>query len=144
MIRIAFEFWMKLFLLFWHRTGIIVALLFICGYRWIHTVNSAHKPMPLLWFRGLGITENVLYYSYNSFLFSFILQINAACTFGAWHPLAAEKLMTFDMNSANDFSTFQSGIVRIRKPKSNGWNRFNDDVIIQFSEDTMFWINKQI
>ncbi|XP_031619919.1 beta-galactoside alpha-2,6-sialyltransferase 1 [Contarinia nasturtii] len=47
-------------------------------------------------------------------------EMNSACTFGAWHPLAAEKLMTYAMNSANDFSTFQNGVIRIRKPKNNG------------------------
>lgn len=45
--------------------------------------------------------------------------MNSACTFGAWHPLAAEKLMTYDMNTASDFSTFQNGVMRIRKPKNN-------------------------
>ncbi|XP_055315555.1 beta-galactoside alpha-2,6-sialyltransferase 1 [Sitodiplosis mosellana] len=49
-------------------------------------------------------------------------EMNSACTFGTWHPLAAEKLMTYDMNSANDFATFQNGVIRIRKPKNNGCN----------------------
>lgn len=40
------------------------------------------------------------------------------CTFGSWHPLAAEKLMTLEMNSVDDFTTFQQGILRIRKNKS--------------------------
>lgn len=44
-------------------------------------------------------------------------QHNPMCTFGSWHPLAAEKLMVLDYNSADDFSTFQLGVVRI-KPKS--------------------------
>lgn len=61
---------------------------------------------------------------YNDFFSNFvsiiIYQMNSACTFGAWHPLAAEKLMTYDMNTANDFSTFQNGVIRIRKPKTNG------------------------
>ncbi|XP_055379897.1 beta-galactoside alpha-2,6-sialyltransferase 1 [Condylostylus longicornis] len=43
-------------------------------------------------------------------------ELNAACTFGAWHPLAAEKLMTLDMNIADDFTVFQEGIIRIRRP----------------------------
>lgn len=49
-------------------------------------------------------------------------QMNSGCTFGTWHPLAAEKLMTYDMNIANDFSTFQNGVIRIRKPMNNGCN----------------------
>ncbi|XP_037816304.1 beta-galactoside alpha-2,6-sialyltransferase 2 [Lucilia sericata] len=43
-------------------------------------------------------------------------EINSACTFGAWHPLAAEKLMALDMNVADDMSVFQFGILRIRRP----------------------------
>jgi beta-galactoside alpha-2,6-sialyltransferase (sialyltransferase 1) len=41
------------------------------------------------------------------------------CTFGAWHPLAAEKLFVLKMNSADDFSVFQNGIVRIRQSQLN-------------------------
>ncbi|XP_050325683.1 type 2 lactosamine alpha-2,3-sialyltransferase isoform X3 [Bactrocera neohumeralis] len=43
-------------------------------------------------------------------------EMNSACTFGAWHPLAAEKLMALDMNSADDISVYQHGILRIRRP----------------------------
>ncbi|XP_037952916.1 beta-galactoside alpha-2,6-sialyltransferase 1 [Teleopsis dalmanni] len=43
-------------------------------------------------------------------------ELNSACTFGAWHPLAAEKLMALDMNVADDMSVFQLGILRIRRP----------------------------
>ncbi|XP_011194502.1 beta-galactoside alpha-2,6-sialyltransferase 2 [Zeugodacus cucurbitae] len=43
-------------------------------------------------------------------------EMNSACTFGAWHPLAAEKLMALDMNLADDMSVFQLGILRIRRP----------------------------
>lgn len=53
-------------------------------------------------------------------------QMNSGCTFGTWHPLAAEKLMTYDMNIANDFSTFQNGVIRIRKPNNNGCNLWID------------------
>lgn len=44
--------------------------------------------------------------------------MNSACTFGSWHPLAAEKLMALDMNMAedDDMSVFQFGILRIRRP----------------------------
>jgi len=42
--------------------------------------------------------------------------MNSACTFGSWHPLAAEKLMALDMNVADDMSVFQFGILRIRRP----------------------------
>ncbi|XP_058461010.1 beta-galactoside alpha-2,6-sialyltransferase 2 [Malaya genurostris] len=41
-------------------------------------------------------------------------EINSVCTFGSWHPLAAEKLFVLRMNNASDFNTFQRGIVRIR------------------------------
>jgi hypothetical protein len=50
------------------------------------------------------------------FLYS---QINARCTFGAWHPLAAEKLMSYHLNSADDFTVFQRGIIRIHRPDQN-------------------------
>ncbi|XP_020800737.1 beta-galactoside alpha-2,6-sialyltransferase 1 isoform X2 [Drosophila serrata] len=45
-------------------------------------------------------------------------EMNSACTFGSWHPLAAEKLMALDMNMAedDDISVFQFGILRIRRP----------------------------
>ncbi|XP_043948280.1 beta-galactoside alpha-2,6-sialyltransferase 1 isoform X3 [Drosophila biarmipes] len=45
-------------------------------------------------------------------------EMNSACTFGSWHPLAAEKLMALDMNMAedDDMSVFQLGILRIRRP----------------------------
>ncbi|KAL3281210.1 hypothetical protein HHI36_004424 [Cryptolaemus montrouzieri] len=38
---------------------------------------------------------------------------NVACTFGVWHPLAAEKMMTYHMNIMNDTYVFQKGILRI-------------------------------
>lgn len=43
--------------------------------------------------------------------------MNAACTFGSWHPLAAEKLMAYAMNTADAFTTWQRGIVRVRRPR---------------------------
>lgn len=45
-----------------------------------------------------------------------MLKINTACTFGSWHPLAAEKLMALNMNVADDMSVFQFGILRIQRP----------------------------
>ncbi|XP_030765352.1 beta-galactoside alpha-2,6-sialyltransferase 1 [Sitophilus oryzae] len=39
---------------------------------------------------------------------------NPACTFGVWHPLAAEKLLTYHLNSASDFDVFQKGFARIK------------------------------
>lgn len=42
-------------------------------------------------------------------------EMNSGCTFGTWHPLAAEKLMVLDMNSADDFTVFQTGYLRINK-----------------------------
>ncbi|XP_066143900.1 beta-galactoside alpha-2,6-sialyltransferase 1 [Euwallacea fornicatus] len=38
---------------------------------------------------------------------------NPACTFGAWHPLAAEKLLTYHFNDATDDDVFQKGFVRV-------------------------------
>ncbi|CAH1183746.1 unnamed protein product [Phaedon cochleariae] len=38
---------------------------------------------------------------------------NPSCTFGVWHPLAAEKLLTFFINYASDNEVFQKGYVRI-------------------------------
>lgn len=49
--------------------------------------------------------------------------MDPACTFGAWHPLAAEKLMALDMNSADQFSVFQNGLIRIRQPVKSGCNQ---------------------
>lgn len=43
-------------------------------------------------------------------------EINTSCTFGVWHPLGAEKLMAYDMNSSKDFIVFQNGVIRIRRP----------------------------
>lgn len=42
--------------------------------------------------------------------------VNPGCTFGSWHPLAAEKLMAAAMNQAAPFTTYQKGVVRIRRP----------------------------
>lgn len=38
---------------------------------------------------------------------------NLACTFGVWHPLAAEKLVAYQMNSADDRTVFKRGYIRI-------------------------------
>lgn len=43
----------------------------------------------------------------------FDLENNPACTFGSWHPLAAEKLIAYAMNIANDYQVFQNGFIRI-------------------------------
>lgn len=40
-------------------------------------------------------------------------EVNSGCTFGTWHPLAAEKLMVYDMNIADDFLVFQRGLLKI-------------------------------
>lgn len=45
--------------------------------------------------------------------------VNPACTFGSWHPLAAEKLMAYAMSAADAFTTFQRGWVRVRRPRKN-------------------------
>lgn len=39
---------------------------------------------------------------------------NSGCTFGSWHPLAAEKLMTYHLNEATDQEVFQKGFLRVR------------------------------
>ncbi|CAG9768976.1 unnamed protein product [Ceutorhynchus assimilis] len=39
---------------------------------------------------------------------------NAACTFGVWHPLSLEKLLTYHLNEASDYEVFQKGFVRVR------------------------------
>lgn len=44
--------------------------------------------------------------------------MNARCTFGAWHPLAAEKLLSIHMNGANDYTVFQKGIIRIQPDRN--------------------------
>lgn len=67
--------------------------------------------------------------------------MNSGCTFGTWHPLAAEKLMAYDMNIANDFSTFQNGVIRIRKPMNNGcnlwmyWKQYNLNIKLTRKEE---------
>ncbi|GJQ82191.1 ST6Gal [Trypoxylus dichotomus] len=38
---------------------------------------------------------------------------NASCTFGVWHPLSAEKLLTYYVNVASDSDVFQTGFVRV-------------------------------
>ena len=38
---------------------------------------------------------------------------DSSCTFGVWHPLAAEKLMTIVMNTASDHDVYQRGIVSL-------------------------------
>ena len=41
-------------------------------------------------------------------------QENLGCTIGDWHPLAAEKLVTLKLNSANDTTVFSDGYVSIK------------------------------
>lgn len=41
------------------------------------------------------------------------IEDNLACTFGVWHPLSAEKLITYQMNVADDKTVFQKGFVRL-------------------------------
>ncbi|XP_072388882.1 beta-galactoside alpha-2,6-sialyltransferase 1 [Diabrotica undecimpunctata] len=38
---------------------------------------------------------------------------NPSCTFGVWHPLAAEKLLALYINTADDKAVFQTGYIRI-------------------------------
>ncbi|XP_060517236.1 beta-galactoside alpha-2,6-sialyltransferase 1 [Cylas formicarius] len=39
---------------------------------------------------------------------------NPACTFGVWHPLAAEKLLSYYVNVASDKDAFQNGFITIQ------------------------------
>ncbi|KAL0278852.1 UNVERIFIED_CONTAM: hypothetical protein PYX00_000542 [Menopon gallinae] len=39
---------------------------------------------------------------------------DSSCTFGVWHPLAAEKMLSLGMNEANDTTVFLTGFIRIR------------------------------
>jgi hypothetical protein len=36
------------------------------------------------------------------------------CTFGAWHPLAAEKLLALSMSSSDENEIFGRGVLRIQ------------------------------
>nr|CAD7458498.1 unnamed protein product [Timema tahoe] len=38
---------------------------------------------------------------------------DSSCTFGVWHPLAAEKLLTLALNIADDAAVFSQGYVRV-------------------------------
>nr|CAD7204663.1 unnamed protein product [Timema douglasi] len=38
---------------------------------------------------------------------------DSSCTFGVWHPLAAEKLLTLALNVADDAAVFSQGYVRV-------------------------------
>lgn len=83
-----------LLLLYYNFTGIAL-LLPLCKH--IHIVE---------YIPSTRLTSNCHYYD---------SEVNSGCTFGEWHPLAAEKLMTYSMNVASDFSVFQKGIMRIEK-----------------------------
>ena len=39
---------------------------------------------------------------------------NEFCTLGAWHPLAAEKLLALRMNHASDRDVFERGVLRLK------------------------------
>jgi Glycosyltransferase family 29 (sialyltransferase). len=38
---------------------------------------------------------------------------DSSCTFGVWHPLAAEKLLALALNVASDQSVFSDGYVQV-------------------------------
>ncbi|BES97638.1 Glycosyltransferase family 29 (sialyltransferase) [Nesidiocoris tenuis] len=40
-------------------------------------------------------------------------EVDTSCTFGVWHPLAAEKLLSLSLNQEDDFTTFQTGYITI-------------------------------
>ncbi|KAF6203875.1 hypothetical protein GE061_002210 [Apolygus lucorum] len=46
-------------------------------------------------------------------------EVDTSCTFGVWHPLAAEKLLSLVLNEEDDFTTFQTGYITI-----SGYNKF--------------------
>jgi beta-galactoside alpha-2,6-sialyltransferase (sialyltransferase 1) len=39
---------------------------------------------------------------------------DSGCTFGSWHPLAAEKLLALSMTSSDDNEIFGKGILRVQ------------------------------
>lgn len=38
---------------------------------------------------------------------------DASCTFGVWHPLAAEKLLALNLNTAADKTVFKAGYITV-------------------------------
>uniref|UniRef100_A0A182RJH7 Beta-galactoside alpha-2,6-sialyltransferase 1 n=1 Tax=Anopheles funestus TaxID=62324 RepID=A0A182RJH7_ANOFN len=88
------------------------------------TQTPIRKNPPTSGFIGLGLLMPVCRYidvveyipstRMNGLCHYYDDELNLGCTFGAWHPLAAEKLLVFQMNSADDYSVFQQGTVRIR------------------------------
>lgn len=38
---------------------------------------------------------------------------NPLCTYGVWHPLAAEKIISYAMNTASDRTVFYDGYISI-------------------------------
>lgn len=52
---------------------------------------------------------------------------NPACTFGVWHPLAAEKLLVYHLNVNNVRSVFQDGFVTV-----NGFAKYSCWVVREF------------
>ncbi|XP_053672195.1 beta-galactoside alpha-2,6-sialyltransferase 2 [Anopheles nili] len=88
------------------------------------TQSPIRKNPPTSGFIGLGLLMPVCRYidiveyipstRMNGLCHYYDDELNLGCTFGAWHPLAAEKLLVFQLNSADDYSVFQQGTVRIR------------------------------
>lgn len=37
-----------------------------------------------------------------------------SCTFGVWHPLSAEKILSLAINEVNDSVVFNTGFIRIK------------------------------
>ncbi|XP_014245125.1 beta-galactoside alpha-2,6-sialyltransferase 2 isoform X2 [Cimex lectularius] len=40
-------------------------------------------------------------------------EVDSSCTFGVWHPLAAEKILSLAMNEEDDFTTYHTGFITI-------------------------------
>ncbi|KFB50816.1 AGAP006903-PA-like protein [Anopheles sinensis] len=87
------------------------------------TKTIIRKNPPTSGFIGLGLLLPVCRYidiveyipstRMNGLCHYYDEELNLGCTFGAWHPLAAEKLLVFELNSASDYTVFQQGTARI-------------------------------
>ncbi|XP_058066205.1 beta-galactoside alpha-2,6-sialyltransferase 2, partial [Anopheles bellator] len=70
--------------------------------------------------RHIDIVEYIPSTRMNGLCHYYDEELNLGCTFGAWHPLAAEKLLVFQMNAASDYTVFQRGTIRIYSEPPGG------------------------
>lgn len=88
-----------------------------------YSINQLPKNPPSSGFLGLAV---LLHHCDYVDMFEYIPSVrvtkichyfdeedNPACTFGAWHPLASEKLFAYSLNIASDNAVFQTGYIRI-------------------------------